>query len=55
MAYKNKKKNKRHIRNLRLKEGVISAKHYREKRRNNPPEELTKEKIEKLMHEAGMI
>ena len=55
MAYKNKKKNKRHIRKLRLKEGMISKKHDREKKRNNPPEELTMEKIEKLMREAGMI
>jgi hypothetical protein len=36
MAYKNKKKQKTHIKRLRLIHGTISRKHAREKERNNP-------------------
>jgi len=55
MAYKNRKKNKRYIRELRVKEGGKRRKSEREKSRNHPNENLTIERLEQIMHEQGMI
>lgn len=62
MAYKNKNKNKRHVRQLRISQGNITVKHYRKKERyykkhphNNPHKEMTLEEIEVMMKERGMM
>jgi hypothetical protein len=55
MAYKNKKKNRRHVRSLRVKEGTIRKKHAREKDRNHPNKEPIFETFEKLMKQQGLI
>ena len=55
MAYKSKKKNKVHVRNLRKAEGNIRKKHEREKKRNHPEQEMTLAYLEQKMREQGLI
>lgn len=63
MAYKNKNKNKKHVRILRTSQGDISVKHYREKERyykryykkRHPHKETTLEELEAIKKERGMI
>ncbi len=55
MAYKNQKKNKRHLKEVRRKDGTKSKKSQREKNRNHPPVFMTQERCEMLMRQQGLI
>jgi len=62
MAYKNKNKNKRHVRILRISQGDIAVKHYREQERENkkwrikhPDSGQTIEQIESILKERGLM
>ena len=55
MAYKNQKKNKAHIKKLRLVDGTKRDKSKREKQRNSPPTQMTQEDCEELLRQIGLI
>ena len=55
MAYKNKKSNKRHLKELRRKDGTKRKKSQREKNRNHQPVFMTQERCEALMRQQGLI
>jgi hypothetical protein len=56
MAYKNQKKNKKHIRGLQLRNGRKAKKHQREYNRNHKDDKpLTKDDYLKIMKQQGLI
>ena len=56
MAYKNQKKNKKHIQSLQLRNGRKAKKHQREYKRNHKDDKpLSEEDYLKLMKQQGLI
>ena len=56
MAYKNQKKNKKHIRGLMLRNGRKAKKHQREYNRNHKDDKpLGEEDYLKIMKQQGLI